>query len=301
MNRVLIFKKIAKYCSKLGLGRSQKLVNLYEETFSKINSGVSSEYIEIDGQKIFLDKEDSLLLCTRKILYDRFEIECLKQNIKNGDIVVDLGANIGYYTLTLAQLVGKSGHVYAFEPDPSNFEILSKNVKENKHDNVTLVQKAISDKNGKVKLYVSKRNLASHRIFDAEDKRESIEVDVTTLDEYFQKSKKLVKFIKMDVEGAEGATILGASKIIEDSKNLVIMMEYFPKWIKKFGDVPEEILKSLVEKKFKLFNINKKNKKLDTILITNFVKEYNEQKKNYTNLLCIKGENSQNTNNSIFE
>ena len=44
---------------------------------------------------------------------------------------MDLGANIGYYTLILAQLVGKSGHVYAFEPDPLNFEILSKNVKEN--------------------------------------------------------------------------------------------------------------------------------------------------------------------------
>ena len=277
------------------------MVNLYEEIFSKINSGVRSEYIEIDGQKLFLDKEDSLLLSTRKNNYDKFEVECLKQIIKKGDIVVDLGANIGYYTLILAQLVGKSGHVYAFEPEPSNFEILSKNVKENKHDNVTLVQKAISDKNGKVKLYVSKRNLASHRIFDAEDKRKSIEVDVTTLDEYFQKSKKLVKFIKMDVEGAEGAAISGASKIIQDSKNLVIMMEYFPKWIKKFGDIPEEILKSLVGKKFKLFNINKKNKKLDPILITNFVEEYNEQKKNYTNVLCVKGENSQNTNNSIFE
>ena len=277
------------------------MVNLYEEAFSKINSGVRSEYIEIDGQKLFLDKEDSLLLSTRKNNYDRFEIECLKQIIKKGDTVVDLGANIGYYTLILAQSVGKSGHVYAFEPEPSNFEILSKNVKENKHDNVTLVQKAVSDKNGKIKLYISKRNLASHRIFDAEDKRKSIEIDVTTLDEYFQKSKKLVNFIKMDVEGAEGATILGASKIIEDSKNLIIMMEYFPKWIKKFGDIPEEILKSLVGKKFKLFNINKKNKKLDSILISNFIEEYNEQKKNYTNLLCVKGENSQNTNNSIFE
>ena len=277
------------------------MVNLYEETFSKINSGVRSEYIEIDGQKLFLDKEDSLLLSTRKNNYDKFEVECLKQIIKKGDIVVDLGANIGYYTLILAQLVGKSGHVYSFEPEPSNFEILSKNVKENKHEHVTLVQKAISDKNSKIKLYVSKRNLASHRIFDAEDKRESIEVDVTTLDEYFKKFKKPIKFIKMDVEGAEGAAISGASKIIQDSKNLVIMMEYFPKWIKKFGDIPEEILRSLVEKKFKLFNINQKNKKLDSILITNFVEEYNEQKKNYTNVLCVKGENSQNTNNSIFE
>jgi FkbM family methyltransferase len=290
MNRVLLFKKISKYCAKLGLGRSQKIVNLYEETFSKISSGVRLEYIKIDGQKLYLDKEDSLLLSTRKDDYDKFEIECLKQIIKKGDIVVDLGANIGYYTLILAQLVGELGHVYAFEPEPSNFELLSKNVKENNHNHVTLVQKAVSDKNSKINLYVSKRNFASHRIFDGEDKRESIEIDVITLDEYFKNFEKPIKFIKIDVEGAEGATLLGASKIIKNSKNLVIMMEYFPKWIKKFGDVPEEILKSLVEKKFKLFNINKKNKKLDSILITNFIEEYNEQKKNYTNVLCSKGE-----------
>jgi len=279
MNRVLFFKKISKYCAKLGLGRSQKIVNLYEETFSKISSGVRLEYIKIDGQKLYLDKEDSLLLSTRKDSYDKFEIECLKQIIKKGDIVVDLGANIGYYTLILAQLVGELGHVYAFEPEPSNFELLSKNVKENNHNHVTLVQKAVSDKNSKINLYVSKRNFASHRIFDGEDKRESIEIDVITLDEYFKNFEKPIKFIKMDVEGAEGATLLGASKIIKNSKNLVIMMEYFPKWIKKFGDIPEEILKSLIEKQFKLFNINQENKKLEPIVLTNFIEEYNEQKK----------------------
>ena len=180
--------------------------------------------------------------------------------------------------------------MYAFEPEPSNFELLSKNVKENNHNHVTLVQKAVSDKNSKINLYVSKRNLASHRIFDGEDKRESIEIDVITLDEYFKNFEKPIKFIKIDVEGAEGATLLGASKIIKNSKNLVIMMEYFPKWIKKFGDIPEEILKSLIEKQFKLFNINQENKKLDPIVLTNFIEEYNEQKKNYTNVLCAKGE-----------
>ena len=290
MDRVLLFKKISKYCAKLGLGRSQKIVNLYEETFSKISSGVRLEYIKIGGQKLYLDKEDSLLLSTRKDSYDKFEIECLKRIIKKGDIAVDLGANIGYYTLILAQLVGEFGHVYAFEPEPSNFELLSKNVKENNHNHVTLVQKAVSDKNSKINLYVSKRNLASHRIFDGEDKRESIEIDVITLDEYFKNFEKPIKFIKIDVEGAEGATLLGASKIIKNSKNLVIMMEYFPKWIKKFGDIPEEILKSLIEKQFKLFNINQENKKLDPIVLTNFIEEYNEQKKNYTNVLCAKGE-----------
>ena len=289
MNRVLIFKKIAKYCGKMGMGKSQKMLNLYEEILSKIGSGIRSDFIIMDDQKVFLDKEDSLMLSIKNNKHELTEIELLKQIIKNGDTVLDLGANIGVYTLIFAKLVGKSGHVFAFEPDPTNFEILSKNVKENKHENVTLVQKAVSEKNDKIKLFVSKRNHASHRIFDSEEKRNSIEVDVITLDTYFKKIKNPINFIKMDVEGVEGATLLGASNIIKNSKDLVIMMEYFPKWIRKYGMNPEEILDSLIEKKFKLFNINQKEKKIFPINLKNFVKEYNEQKKNYTNVLCVKG------------
>lgn len=289
MNRVMIFKLIAKYIAKLGLGKSQKVVNLYEEILSKMGNGIRSDFIIMDGQKLFLDKEDSLMLSIKNNDHELTEIKFLKQIIKNGDTVLDLGANIGVYTLIFAKLVGKSGHVFAFEPDPTNFEILSKNVKENKHENVTLVQKAVSEKNDKIKLFVSKRNHASHRIFDSEEKRNSIEVDVITLDTYFKKNKNPINFIKMDVEGVEGATLLGASNIIKNSKDLVIMMEYFPKWIRKYGMNPEEILDSLIEKKFKLFNINQKERKIFPINLKNFVKEYNEQKKNYTNVLCVKG------------
>ena len=186
MNRVMIFKLIAKYIAKLGLGKSQKVVNLYEEILSKIGSGIRSDFIIMDDQKLFLDKEDSLMLSIKNNKHELTEIEFLKQIIKNGDTVLDLGANIGVYTLIFAKLVGKSGHVFAFEPDPTNFEILSKNVVENKHENVTLVQKAVSEKNDKIKLFVSKRNHASHRIFDSEEKRNSIEVDVISLDTYFK-------------------------------------------------------------------------------------------------------------------
>ena len=66
-------------------------------------------------------------------------------------------------------------------------------------------------------------------------------------------------------------------------------MEYFPKWIKKFGNVPEELLTSLEKKNFELFNIHQINKKLEPIIITNFIEDYNEHKKNYTNILCVKG------------
>ena len=289
MNRVMMFKLIAKYVAKLGLGRSQKVVNLYESMYSMIGRGIRSEYVEMDGQKVFLDKEDSLMLSIKHTKHEATEIKFLKQIIKNGDTVLDLGANIGVYSLIFAKLVGKSGHVFAFEPDPTNFEILSKNVKENKHENVTLVQKAVSEKNDRIKLYVSKRNHASHRIFDSEEKRNSIEVDVTTLDTYFEKIKNPINFIKMDIEGVEGAALLGAPNIIKNSKDLVIMMEYFPKWIKKYGTNPQEILNLLIDKKFKLFNIDIMQKKIVPINVKSFVKEYNEEKENYTNVLCVKG------------
>ena len=126
------------------------------------------------------------------------------------------------------------------------------------------------------------------RIFDSDEKRNSIEVDVITLDEYFKNFEKPIKFMKIDVEGAEGAVLLGASKIIEKSENLTIMMEYFPQWIKNFGDEPKEILKSLLQKDFKLYNLNQKNNTLDNLEIENFVTEFNEEKKNYTNILCVK-------------
>ena len=170
MNRVLFFKKIAGYWVKLGLGRTQKMIYVYEEMMSKIGSGIREEFVEINGQKLFLDKEDSLMLSIKHHEHEQLTVEYFKKIIKKGDIVLDLGANIGYYTLIFAKLVGEVGHVFAFEPDPSNFELLSKNVKENKHENVTLIQKAVSDKNEKIKLYVSKRDLASHRIFDSKEK-----------------------------------------------------------------------------------------------------------------------------------
>ncbi len=285
----MFFKKIARIGAKLGLGKSQNFVDLYEEMLSKIGSGIRAEYVEIEGQKLFLDKEDSLMLSIKNNDHEKLETACLKHIIKKGDNVIDLGANIGYYTLISAKLVGESGNVFAFEPDPSNFEILLKNIKENKHKNVTPVQKAVSNNSGKINLYISKRNYASHRIFDAGDNRESIEIDVITLSDFFKKIKMSIKFIKMDVEGAEGATLLGASEIIDNSKDLIIMMEYFPKFIKKFGMNPEEILKLLIEKNFKIFHINQKKNKLEPITLTKFIEEFNEDRKNYANILCIKG------------
>ena len=66
----------------------------------------------------------------------------VKRIVRNGDIVVDIGAHIGYYTLIFARLVGPKGKVFAFEPEPNNFNLLIKNIKINGYKNIIPVQKA---------------------------------------------------------------------------------------------------------------------------------------------------------------
>jgi len=166
-------------------------------------SHLKSTFAEVDGHKMFLDSKDSLNLSINGV-YEPFETELVKKEIKKGDVVLDIGANIGYYTLIYAKLVGEEGKVFAFEPDPDNFALLKKNVEINGYRNVILAQKAVSNKTGKIRLYLSEVNKGDHRIYDSHDGRKSIEIETIRLDDYFKNYNVRIDFIKMDVQGAEG-------------------------------------------------------------------------------------------------
>ena len=106
---------------------------------------------------MFLDSNDSLRLSINGT-YSEYETDVMKKIVKKGDVDLDLGANIGYYTLIFAKIVGKNGKVFAFEPDLTNFTLLKKNVEINGYKNVVLINKAVSDKTGKLKLFLNERN-----------------------------------------------------------------------------------------------------------------------------------------------
>ena len=109
--------------------------------------------VMVEGHKMFLDSVDTFHLCTNGY-HEPIETDLIKKHVKRGDVVLDLGANIGYFTLILPRLVGEEGKVFAFEPDPENFALLKKNVEINSYQNVVLVQKAVSNRNGKATLYL---------------------------------------------------------------------------------------------------------------------------------------------------
>lgn len=204
----------------------------------------------VQGHKMFLDSKDSLRLSIYGI-YEEFETKLIKKQIKQGDIVLDIGANIGYYTLIFAKLVGKNGKVYAFEPDPTNFAILKKNVEINGYKNIILINKAVSDKTGKLKLYLCNDNKGSHSIYPC-DNRKFVEIDSIKLDDFFSNYNGKIDFIKMDIEGAEYSAVKGMSNLLRKNEEIKIISEFAPMNLKRSGIEPEEYLKLLHNYGFKI-------------------------------------------------
>ena len=177
------------------------------------------------GHKMYLDAVDSLLLSMRGI-YEPEETKLVESLVHRGHVVVDIGANIGYCTLQFAQLVGGTGKVIAFEPDPENFELLRRNVDANGYD-VTLERRAVSDVAGRLRLYKSILNRADYRNFDSHDGRPSLEIDAVRLDDYLRNLSR-VDFIKMDIQGAEGLALDGMIALLERSPGVKILTEFWP-------------------------------------------------------------------------
>ena len=239
----------------------------------------------VQGHKISLGSEVGLKLFVLGP-QNPFEIEIFRRQIKKGDIVLDLGANIGYYTLIAARSVGKHGKVFSFEPDPNNFAMLEKNVEINDYRNVTLVQKAISDKTGKSKLYLCGNDASCHTICDPKDDWRLIKIESTRLDDYFKDYDGRIDFIKMDIEGAEGWAIQGMSSTLKKNKNLKLFTEFNPSLLRKSNIKPERYLKLLLKWNFKLYHINERKRELEPVVIDELVRKYTGRR--FINLLCLK-------------
>ena len=157
---------------------------------------------------MFLDPNDSLRLSLWGE-YEPFETQLFTNHIENGDMVLDIGANIGYYTLLAARQVGPQGRVYAFEPDPDNFALLQKNIRQNGYKNFALENRAISNQNGKIKLFKDGKNWGGHRIYDTDRNKEHVTVDVITLDRFFADGTTEIDLIKMDIEAQRSGPFRG--------------------------------------------------------------------------------------------
>jgi FkbM family methyltransferase len=182
------------------------------------------QIITRNGYKMFLIPKDRGISAELRVfkIHEPLTTSLLINELKSGMVCVDIGSNIGYYTILASKLVGEKGKVVSVEPIRLNFDTLMKNIKINNLRNVIPINAAISDVKGTVEMIVgsssnwcrvSKEN---RRIFLSSSLLRYEEVPAITCDNLL-KYVKNVDFIRMDVEGFEYNIInsRGCKKIIE--------------------------------------------------------------------------------------
>jgi FkbM family methyltransferase len=138
--------------------------------------------------------------------------QALVDMLSPGDVFYDLGANVGFFTLLAARLVGPHGAIVAFEPDPRNAETLRANMARNGFSHVTVVEQGVSDRSDTLRFNVADSTMS--RL--AEEGEDGIDVPVTSLDAYLAEVARAPTLVKMDIEGAEVAALRGAARMIAD-------------------------------------------------------------------------------------
>lgn len=267
MKKQTFFLALYKIAQKTLAGSTLGKYPFMKSLESFVISHAKANFVIIEGHKMYLDPKDSLDLSLHGS-YETLETEFVKSEVTKGDVVIDIGANIGYYSLILAKIVGDKGKVFAFEPAPDNFSLLKKNIEINDYKNVVLENLAISDKNGNIELYLSQESMGWHRIYPSKYCGENhVKVKMVTLDDYFKEIslKDKISFVKMDVEGAELGVLRGMTSILKNNKRLTLLLEFVPHYIREFGSNPKELLDILKEQRFEIFVIDEKSDKVQIV------------------------------------
>ena len=186
----------------------------------------------------------------------------MRGHLKPGDVVLDLGANAGLYTLLASRAVGQSGHVYAFEPGERALKLLRHNIAVNSLTNVTVIDAAVSNQSGQASFGVANDTaLSSLADISRTDQQITNWQTVKTIrldDAVTQHGIRPVTFIKMDVEGAEKLALDGASHLLsQTAPPLTILFEAFEQNTKAFGYTVGELLDLLRRHGFSLHGFDR--------------------------------------------
>ena len=226
--------------------------------------------------------------------WESYETEIFMQLCQSGNHVLDLGANIGWYTVIAAKLIGKSGSVHAFEPDPDNFAILKRNVAISNVENIVTTEAiAVSDTKAEIQFYASKTNMGDHKIFADGEQQGVTSVPAVTLADYFDNysCSKLPNLVKSDTQGSEGKLFKGAKPLFIENWRPVILFEFYPYGLINSSSDPLELLQYFYDFGYELYEINSKNKQLIRLELksmqTRLRRDLSVSSLNYIDILAI--------------
>lgn len=223
--------------------------------------------IDVMGEEIkllcnFEDKLSMPFLLFNLSQYESMEMKVVTNCLREGDIVFDIGANIGLYTLYLNKRF-KSIYTYSFEPIPQTFDFLNKNIKLN-GINTNIYNIGLSNVNDTVEFYFNHAETAASSMKNLRENNETTELvkcKIRKLDDFVKEADiNRVDFIKVDTEGSELFAFQGALETINEYRPIVFS-EMLRKWSKKFNYHPNDIIKLFKSFNYDVFAISEDNLK----------------------------------------
>ncbi|MGP8078102.1 MAG: FkbM family methyltransferase [Thermoplasmata archaeon] len=185
----------------------------------------------IGGARVHLNPRNTLAQNASMAIagwYEPAVTEVLSSLCRPNGLVVDVGANIGWYTFLAAERVGTGGRVLGFEPDPENFHLLSTTLRENPRPQIRIHESCLSDRDGEEQLFLSEEAASYHSISRPVGVR-SIPVSATRLDTVVEKEGiRSIDMVKVDVEGGEPKVLRGALTALRSGVIRSLIIEWRP-------------------------------------------------------------------------
>lgn len=171
--------------------------------------------------------------------------------LRADDVIVEVGAHIGSWSVFLAQLVPQ-GQLYAFEPVPGNYEKLTANLKLNGLTRVTAYRKAVSDRCGTADFSLEDNDApVQGTLLTHDHPAQCFSVELTTIDDLAATLDRGPTVLKIDCEGAEALVLRGAQQALSSSVR-VVFLELHEKPLRAAGHDPEQLVQLLVDAGFQI-------------------------------------------------
>jgi len=197
---------------------------------------------------------DRTIYCTGG--WEPLETMVIAAALKPGDSFVDVGANIGFFSLLAHRLVGNEGRVHAVEATPSTADLLDANIALSGAGAIRVHRCAAGDREGLATMVVHDAgNIGSnHLSFDSEGAGASAEVPLRRLDGLF--AGETIRLIKLDIEGAEAMALRGAGTLLDGDTAPALLFEFSPNMLRGMGDDPAALLAHLEGKGYTIHEIH---------------------------------------------
>ncbi|MDG2412082.1 MAG: FkbM family methyltransferase [Halioglobus sp.] len=189
-------------------------------------------------------------------IWEPHETSLILDLLQSGDTFLDVGANIGYFSILAAAAVGEAGHVIAYEPDPENYRLLQANVELNAlRSRVISRAAALSDTNGEGRLYLSANNLGDHQVYAGDEERPSVPILLARGDDDLGRTLSRLDLVKVDTQGSEFRVISGLLVLLQKFRPR-ILLELTPHSLRQAGSSGRELIEMLATVKLPMWIVD---------------------------------------------